>query len=255
MRYTLLLTIFLLLGHGSLTAQRIEAAQPMGGLTAFQHLIEQELNYPRSALEVGIKGDVTVVVGVNGDGSVEAMQVWREVCPECDAEALRLVRLINWRPSTASEERGSADHYIVVPFDPGKYKRWLKARPDRESPVFDLPASDSLVVHGPRGLDTQVVPLVPKGNAGLGQFLSDNMRYPEEAYRRSIEGTVKVQFVVEPSGSVSNVVVVDELGGGCTAEAIRLIYKTPWAPGTKGGERVRSSSEVSIRFTLPQQRR
>lgn len=255
MRTTLMLSTLLVLFHGQTMAQRMEATQPKGGLAAFQHLIEQELEYPRSALEVGIKGDVTVVVGVNNDGTVQGMQVWREVCPECDAEALRLVRLIDWQPSTASAERGSADHYLVVPFDPGKYKRWLKTRPERSSPVFDLPASDSLGIYPPRGLDTQVVPLVPKGNAGLGQFLSDHMRYPEEAYRRSIEGTVKAQFVVEPSGSVSNLVIVEELGGGCTAEAIRLIYKTPWAPGTKGGERVRSTTEVSIRFTLPQQRR
>jgi len=255
MRSTTLFAALLLLWNGGLLAQRMEATQPMGGLAAFQQLIEQELQYPRSALEVGIKGDVTVVVGVNSDGTVQAMQVWRQVCPECDAEALRLVRMIRWQPSTASEERGAADHYIVVTFDPAKYKRWQKARPSRESPVFDLPASDSLEVHAPRGLDTQVVPLVPKGNAGLGKFLADNMRYPEEAYRRSIEGIVKMQFVVEPSGSISNLVVLEELGGGCTAEAMRLVYKTPWAPGTKSGERVRSTSEVSIRFTLPQQRR
>lgn len=236
-------------------AQRMEATQPMGGLAAFQQLIEQELVYPVSALQVGIKGEVTVVVGVNSDGTVQGMQVWRSVCPECDAEALRLVRLICWQASTASEERGSADHYIVVPFDPAKYKRWLKARPQRESPVFELPAKDTLAVLAPKQLDTQVVPLVPKGNAGLGKFLADNMRYPEEAYRRSIEGVVKVQFTVEPSGSISNMVALEELGGGCTAEAMRLIYKTPWAPGTRGGERVRSVSEVSIRFTLPQQGR
>lgn len=255
MRSKNLIIALFTLWSGSVTGQRMEATQPMGGLQAFQQLIEQELQYPRSALEVGIKGDVTVVVGVNADGTVQAMQVWRQVCPECDAEALRLVRMIRWQPSTASEERGSADHYIVVPFDPAKYKRWVKTRPARESPVFDLPASDSLGVYAPRGLDTQVVPLVPKGNAGFGKFLSDNMRYPEEAFRRSIEGVVKMQFVVEPSGSISNLVVLEELGGGCTAEAMRLVYKAPWAPGTKDGERVRSTSEVSIRFTLPQQRR
>ncbi len=253
MRHAIVFFALLLTSTG-LFAQRLEATQPMGGMAAVDRMVEQELNYPLSALEVGIKGDVTVVVGVHSDGTVQGMQVWKQVCPECDAEALRLASLIMWQPSTASEERGSADHYLVFSFDPGKYKRWKKSRTDRDAPVFDLPVADSLGVYLPRNLDTQVVPSIPKGNAGLGRYLADRMRYPEEAFRRSIEGNVKVQFVVEPSGSISNLVVMDELGGGCTAEAIRLVYKTPWAPGTKEGKRVRSHAEVSIRFTLPQQR-
>ncbi len=232
-------------------AQRLEATQPMGGMQAVQQLIEQELHYPVAALEAKIKGEVTVVVGVSADGTVHGMQVWRGLCPECDAEALRLASLIRWQPSTATEERGSADHYIAVLFDPARYKRWQRARTERDSPVFELPASDTLAVFLPRQLETQVTPLVPRGNAGLGQYLADNMRYPEEAYRRSIEGLVKMQFVVEPSGSISNLVVAEELGGGCTAEAMRLVYQTPWAPGISQGKRVRSTAEVSIRFSLP----
>jgi TonB family protein len=235
-------------------AQRLEATHPMGGTAAVQQLIEQELQYPVAALEAKIKGDVTVVVGVNADGTVQGMKVWKSVCPECDEEALRLVRLINWHPSTATEERGSADHYIQVTFDPAKYKRWVKGRTERKSPVFDLPMHDTLAVFAPRQLETQVTPLVPRGHAGLGKYLADNMRYPEEAYRRSIEGVVVLQFVVEPSGSLSNMVAVEDLGGGCTAEAMRLVYRTPWAPGVRNGRRVRSSTEVSIRFNLPQVR-
>lgn len=237
------------------SAQPIGSAQPMGGTQAFQQLIEQELQYPVAALQVNIKGDVTVVVGVEADGSVKGMQVWKTVCPECDAEALRLVRMVRFHPSTSIEGRGSSDHYFVVPFDPGKYKRWLKGRVEREGLVFEQATSDTMVVFLPRQLDTQVVPLIPKGNAGFGKFLSDNMRYPEEAYRRSIEGVVKLQFTVEPSGSVSNMVVLEELGGGCTNEAIRLVYRAPWSPGTRNGKRVRSQAEVSISFSMPQQRR
>ena len=115
----------------AIAAQRMEAAQPLGGLDAVQKFIEQELRYPVAALEAGIKGEVTVVVGVNGDGSVQGMKVWRSVSPECDAEALRLIRMVRFAPSTAAEDRGADDHYFTVPFDPAKYKRWVKARPDR----------------------------------------------------------------------------------------------------------------------------
>lgn len=250
----LLFAVFFAVGI-IVSGQRMESAQPMGGLQAVERLIEQELRYPPAALEADIKGDVTVVVGVNSDGSVQAMQVWRPVSPECDAEALRILRMVRFQPSTATEDRGSADHYLVVSFDPAKYKRWLKARPAHNSAVFELPASDTLAVFIPRQLDVQVVPEIPKGTAGFGKFIADNMRYPDEAYRRSIDGVVKLQFVVEPSGSISNMVALEELGGGCTAEAMRLVYKAPFSPGVRKGERVRSVTEVSIRFTLPQQGR
>jgi protein TonB len=138
-----------------------------------------------------------------------------------------------------------------VPFDPAKYKRWLRDRPERRSEVFDLPPSTDITVHAPRDLQTQVVPLVPGGNSGLARHLATHMRYPEEARRRDIEGTVVVAFTVEASGAVTNMHAVEELGGGCTMEAMRLVERTPWAPGVKDGQRVRSQSRVSIRFALP----
>lgn len=253
LRTLLPLLTFLLPAH-RMVAQRIEAVQPFGGMAGVQRLIENELRYPVAALEAGIKGEVTVVVGVSADGTVQGMQVWRGLSPECDAEALRLARLVRWQATTADEARGSADHYIAVPFDPVRYKRWMKSRAKREGPVFDLPASDTLAVYLPKQLDGQVAPGIPGGFNGFGRYLTENMRYPAEAYRRSIEGTVRLQFTVETSGAATNVLVLEELGGGCTAEAVRLVEHCPWLPGTKDGKRVRAQQEVSIRFSLPQAR-
>ena len=104
-------------------------AVPVGGQQAIDLLLEQDLRYPVAALEVGLKGDVIVMVHVLGDGTVTGLQAYRSLSPECDAEALRLMRLVRWQPSTSDEERAAGDHYLTVTFDPGKYKRWLKARP------------------------------------------------------------------------------------------------------------------------------
>lgn len=230
---------------------RLESSQPYGGMAAVERLFAQEMNYPADFQATGRKGEVVVAVRVQADGTVTHTDIHRPLRPSCDAEALRLVRLVRWAPSTASEGRGGGEHYIAVPFDPAKYKRWLRDRPERRSEVFDLPPSTDITVHAPRDLQTQVVPLVPGGNSGLARHLATHMRYPEEARRRDIEGTVVVAFTVEASGAVTNMHAVEELGGGCTMEAMRLVERTPWAPGVKDGQRVRSQSRVSIRFALP----
>jgi len=230
-------------------------AQPVGGQGAIDLLLEQDLHYPVAALEAGVKGDVIVMVHVLSDGSVTDLLVHRSLSPECDAEALRLMRLVRWQGSTADDERGTADHYLTVDFDPGKYRRWLKSRPKRDAEVFSLPASDTLVVFAPKQLYAQAAPIITGGISGLAKHMGANMRYPPEAYRYSIEGVVKLDFVVEASGAVSNMRAIEELGGGCTAEAMRLLSQVAWTPGVIGGERVRSSLQVSIRFTLPTQAR
>lgn len=251
MERSALSVLTLLLTLATMAQTRLESAQPYGGMAALDRLFAQEMNYPPAFLETRKKGEVVVALHVQGDGTVTSTQVLRPLDPVCDAEALRLVRLVRWVPSTATEGRGRGEHYLSVPFDPAKYRRWTRERPERQAEVFGLPASTELTVYDPKDLGTQVVPLVPGGNNGLGRHLATSMRYPEEAQRRSIEGTVVLEFTVEASGAVTNMYAVQELGGGCTREAMRLVERTPWAPGVKDGQRVRSSARVSIGFALP----
>ncbi|MFN3876468.1 MAG: energy transducer TonB, partial [Flavobacteriales bacterium] len=91
--------------------------------------------------------------------------------------------------------------------------------------------------------------------AGLPAYIGKEMRYPLEAMRYSLEGAVKLEFIVEPTGSISNMQVLESLGGGCTDEAIRLIHRIGWQPAVKDGRRVRSVLQVPIRFSLPKEGR
>ena len=40
-----------------------------------------------------------------------------------------------------------------------------------------------------------------------------------------------MNFIVETSGRISNLEVVNPLGGGCTEEAIVLLKQVHWSPG------------------------
>lgn len=86
---------------------------------------------------------------------------------------------------------------------------------------------------------------------GMYEFLSQNIKYPEEAKELGIQGKVFVTFVVESDGSISNVKVLRGIGGGCDEEAIRVVQSMPkWSPGKQRGTAVRVQFNLPVKFTL-----
>ena len=86
-------------------------------------------------------------------------------------------------------------------------------------------------------------------------FLYTQIRYPAIARENGIEGTVLIRFVVEPDGFLSNIEIAREIGGGCGAEAQRVItsmnaMKERWIPGRQKGEAVRVLYLVPIKYKL-----
>ena len=95
------------------------------------------------------------------------------------------------------------------------------------------------------------MPAFPGGEQGLLDFIGTNVRYPEEAKKQGISGKVFVGFVVETDGSVSNVKVLQGIGGGCDEEAVRVVKMMPnWIPGEASGEKVRVMYMIPINFRL-----
>lgn len=250
-----LLSIALIAFGTTVPAQTEGTCLVTGGKGALDQLFAQELHYPQVALEAGIKGEVVVTVHLEPNGAVRDISIGRPLSPECDAEALRLVRMVLWKPATAGETCSGKDHYLAVPFEPSRNKRWLKARHAHDHEVFKLAMDTSLAVLGAKELDTQVAPQIPNGMQGLPAYIGREMRYPPEAFRYSLDGTVRLEFVVEPTGSLSNMHALQDVGGGCTDEAIRLMHRIAWLPGVRNGRRVRSTLQVSIRFDLPKEMR
>jgi TonB family protein len=97
----------------------------------------------------------------------------------------------------------------------------------------------------------QVPPSFPGGEDALDEFISSNLKFPEAAMQKGIQGTVFVTFVVEKNGSVSNVRILRGLGFGCDEEAIRIVQSFPaWNPGTQRKKPMRVQCNVPIRFIL-----
>lgn len=87
---------------------------------------------------------------------------------------------------------------------------------------------------------------MPSFNGKLSEWLGDNIKYPEEAAKKKIEGRVIVQFVVDKKGKACKPKVVRSIHPALDAEAIRVINAMPnWKPGTIKGK------PVSVKYTIP----
>ena len=94
-------------------------------------------------------------------------------------------------------------------------------------------------------------PQFPGGDDSLYNFIYSNLRYPELAICTKMEGRVFITFVVEKDGSITNVKIIRDIGGGCGHEAKRVVEMMPkWIPGKQNGKTVRVQYNLPITFKL-----
>jgi TonB family protein len=97
----------------------------------------------------------------------------------------------------------------------------------------------------------ETMPAYPGGQEAMSKFIMENIKYPEEAKKKNIQGTVFVTYIVETDGSVSNVKVLRGIGGGCDEEGVRVVSLMPkWIPGTQRGTPVKVQFNLPISFKL-----
>ena len=109
----------------------------------------------------------------------------------------------------------------------------------------DHPPTETLVTAEPEKY-AEVMPEYPGGEKALIEFLKNNIHYPREAIRNEISGTVVMRFVVDTDGSINHIEFIRKIGGGCEAEAQRVVENMPrWKPGRMKGR------AVPVYFCLP----
>ncbi|MGV8879940.1 MAG: energy transducer TonB [Sphingobacteriaceae bacterium] len=98
----------------------------------------------------------------------------------------------------------------------------------------------------------EVLPKFPNGgDAAFGKYLGNSINYPAMAKENNIQGRVIVSFIVEKDGSLTDIKVLRDIGGGCGEEAIRVLKKSPkWTPGIQNGRPVRVAYTCPIAFSL-----
>ena len=95
------------------------------------------------------------------------------------------------------------------------------------------------------------MPEYPGGMKELFKFLQDNVKYPESAMKKNVQGRVIVQFVVEKDGTPTEFNVVRSVDPDLDAEALRVMKTmSKWKPGLQRGEVVRVKYTVPVSFKL-----
>ena len=104
---------------------------------------------------------------------------------------------------------------------------------------YDIPESDVVMF-------ADVMPEYPGGTNAMFDFIRKNVKYPESAKEKGIEGRVYVNFVIDKDGSISDIKVLRGLCKEIDEEAVRVVKAMPkWNPGMQDGEPVR------VQYMLP----
>jgi TonB family protein len=89
-------------------------------------------------------------------------------------------------------------------------------------------------------------PYFSGGDKAYIDFFEENLQYPHAAAKKKIKGEVIVSFDVDTDGALSNIKIVKDIGGGCGAEAVRVVKLMPnLIPGIKNGK------PVTVKYKLP----
>ena len=99
------------------------------------------------------------------------------------------------------------------------------------------------------------LPEYPGGKEAFKAYIKSNLKYPEEALRRKIEGIVHLKAEIDDNGHVGNVVVEKGLGAGCDEEAVRLIKNVRFGGVKNRGVRVKNRKKFRVEFKLPPEKR
>lgn len=97
----------------------------------------------------------------------------------------------------------------------------------------------------------ELMPRFKGGEKAMYSWLNEHIVYPQIAKESGIQGNVIVTFVVEKDGSITDVQILRDIGGGCGEEAVRVVKAMPkWNEGRQNNIPVRVQFNLPIKFAL-----
>ena len=110
------------------------------------------------------------------------------------------------------------------------------------SSEYKEPAKEEIV----NSHELDELPEFPGGLAALRRYIFSNLKYPQDAIKKRIEGTVLCTFLVTKNGRIEAVEVLQGQTPEMDAEAARVISRMPvWRPGTQ------KKKPVTVRYVMP----
>lgn len=125
----------------------------------------------------------------------------------------------------------------------------------------NAPAPPVAVVQQPAATDVQQASSIfetaehparfPGGSDAWRRYLEKNLHYPDVAIEAETQATIRVQFIVDTEGNISQVHALNDPGDGLAEEAVRIIKNGPkWVPAEQNGLKVIFRHIQTITFRL-----
>lgn len=93
-------------------------------------------------------------------------------------------------------------------------------------------------------------PTYPGGKKAMDEFIKSNLKYPDEALEKKVEGIVTINFDIDVFGTVSNTKIKHGIGSGCDEEALRLVSLMKFSKRKYQGLRVVFHQTMNINFRI-----
>jgi protein TonB len=94
-------------------------------------------------------------------------------------------------------------------------------------------------------------PVYPGGSKAMKAFIKQHLRYPDQAAKNNIEGTVSLKYSINHLGKVVSVRIISGLGYGCDEEAIRVIKMFKFQVDKVRKLRVTYKKDIHVHFRKP----
>jgi TonB family protein len=136
-------------------------------------------------------------------------------------------------------------------------KETVKSKSEIKGPVKgshgfskkSVPQHDSKALLPKEDVYIQAEPV--DGYARLYEYLNENLIYPQEALKDSIQGVQTVSFVINIQGKPESISISSPLGEPFEKEAKRLVENMPlWKPASINGKPISSKVSVPLTFQI-----
>ena len=210
-----------------LNGDGIEAKFNGGGIDNFSEFIHKEFDYSKVTKPGKMVGAFTIDV----EGNVKNIKIVEFFDVESATEFIRVLKKCpKWEPA----KRGGKPISIEIKY-PMIFRE--KSKPKQES----IKSDDGNV------LDSKSIELDPEYPGGISNFrkyIAKNFRVPDV---EGLSGKIIVSFIVEIDGSLSRIMVENDIGYGTADEIKRVLKESPkWKPGTQRGVPVRCLKRMPI---------
>jgi TonB family protein len=207
----------------------------------FSSWVASQIKYPPKALKKKIQGWVHVGYTVELDGTVSNVKINAAPDPGLGEAVAKAVKSSpKWMPAkntaNASPFKSSVDIKFEIP---------EKVLGSEDIPVFVVVQQ---MPQFPLAKDA-----TPQANkAAIGEWVAQNLKYPNKAIKEKVEGTVVIRFIVTKKGKLEDFTVMKSIHPLLDAEAQRVLSLMPdWKPATQGGEPKDVYYPAMVEFKLP----